>query len=134
MRSVASGTAAKTHACAACSPASVPASRSTSLLSAGLVSPQPHRAHPVSKGYSILTHHPNVDPKNMHRIVFDHLNARFPGKGEPQIEGGSAKAQGRNGMTNGALGATGTDYFQYCFREDIPEDVDLVLIEQGELV
>ncbi|BEI80570.1 hypothetical protein CcaverHIS002_0110990 [Cutaneotrichosporon cavernicola] len=83
----------------------------------------------VSKGYSILTHHPNVDPGNMHRIVFDHLNARFPGKGEPAIEGESRKAEGRNGMTNGALGATGTDYFQYCFTEDIPPDVDLVLVE-----
>ncbi|BEJ03916.1 hypothetical protein CcaverHIS641_0110910 [Cutaneotrichosporon cavernicola] len=66
---------------------------------------------------------------NMHRIVFDHLNARFPGKGEPAIEGESRKAEGRNGMTNGALGATGTDYFQYCFTEDIPPDVDLVLVE-----
>ncbi|KLT44089.1 CAP64-like protein, partial [Cutaneotrichosporon oleaginosum] len=85
----------------------------------------------VSKGYSIFSHHPNVDPRNMHRIVFDHLNAKFPGKGEPKIEGESAKAEGRNGITNGALGATGTDYFQYCFGESIPDDVDLVLIEQA---
>src|SRR5689334_865046 len=28
----------------------------------------------------------------------------------------------------------GTDYFSLCFQEHISEDVDLVIIEQGELV
>lgn len=86
----------------------------------------------MSKGFGILTHHPNVDPLNMHRIIFDHLNAKFPGKGEVAIAE-SRKDEGRNGITNGALGATGTDYFQYCFSEHMTEDVDLVLVEQGEL-
>lgn len=96
----------------------------------------------MSKGFSIVSHHPNVDPANMHRIVFDHLNAKFPGSGEPAIEGESRKAEGRNGITNGALGATSTDYFKcasvsgcadprYCFSETTPPDVDLVLIEEG---
>lgn len=43
--------------------------------------------------------------------------------------GFSARAKGVNSMINGAQGATGSDYFSYCFGEHIPEDVDLVVIE-----
>jgi len=32
-------------------------------------------------------------------------------------------------MINGAVAATGSDYFSMCFGEHIPEDVDLVLVE-----
>lgn len=67
----------------------------------------------------------------MHRMIFEHLNAKFPGTGEIALQE-SRKAEGRNGFTNTAVRATGTDYYQYCFGEHLTEDVDLVLIETGK--
>lgn len=112
----------------------------------------------------------------MHRLIFDHLDSRFPSSRPvvyqaltqakenitPQqlinnvsfvdvaayegpleqdvaaIErpigrayGFSAREKGVNSMINGAQGATGSGYFAYCFAEHIPEDVDLVIIEQA---
>lgn len=32
---------------------------------------------------------------------------------------------------NGAVGASGSDYFSYCFHLHIPREVDLVFVEQG---
>ena len=45
--------------------------------------------------------------------------------------GFSAKSLGVNSFVNGAQGATGSDYFGFCFGEHIPQDVDLVLVELG---
>lgn len=32
-------------------------------------------------------------------------------------------------LINGAVPATGSDYYSMCFKEHIPEDVDIVIIE-----
>lgn len=88
----------------------------------------------MSVGYGIHVHNASTSTMNMHRIVFDHLNARFPGKADPVFGSGetvSAKHEGRNGFSNAALRATGTDYFQYCLGDHVTDDVDLVLVEQG---
>jgi hypothetical protein len=45
--------------------------------------------------------------------------------------GFSGRELGVNSFVNGAQGATGSDYFAYCFAEHVPEDVDLVLVELG---
>lgn len=138
----------------------------------------------VSKGHGILwgfpDKNPPVDPKyrnpNMHRVIFDHLDARFPancpmvqqaldaaekamtpelrannvsvidvaayeGTLEQDVSvierpisrayGFSAREKGVNSMINGAQGASGSSYFAYCFGEHIPEDVDLIIVEQA---
>ncbi|ORY23426.1 hypothetical protein BCR39DRAFT_549216 [Naematelia encephala] len=56
-------------------------------------------------------------PENMHVLVFDWLNATFP---HPE-----------NRLVNGAQGGVGAGYFGWCFKEHIPEDSDLVLVELG---
>lgn len=43
--------------------------------------------------------------------------------------GFSAREKGVKSMVNGAQGATGSDYFSFCYAEHIPEDVDLVMVE-----
>lgn len=91
----------------------------------------------------------------LHRLVFEHLNRLFPQKAGTAY-GESGRDRGMNSYVNGALGATGewphirplptairqrddrtftrtgSDYFSLCFKEHIPEDVDLVVIELGE--
>lgn len=47
--------------------------------------------------------------------------------------GFNGKELGVNSMVNGAVGGTGSGYFGYCFGEHIPEDVDLIVIELGEV-
>lgn len=110
----------------------------------------------------------------MHRVLFDHLDARFPSRSPGVAEavalaqeqmtkeqlarnasiidlasyrgdlaqdvgsidrpisrayGFSGASLGVNSLINGAQGATGSNYFSYCFGEQIPEDVDLVVLE-----
>ncbi|TXT11073.1 hypothetical protein VHUM_01824 [Vanrija humicola] len=55
--------------------------------------------------------------ENLHFLVFDWLNATFPNAG--------------NRFVNGAQGGVGAGYFAWCFKEHIPTDVDLVLVELG---
>ncbi|KAK8850316.1 hypothetical protein IAR55_004233 [Kwoniella newhampshirensis] len=84
----------------------------------------------VSKGHGLDAEdgdNPHT-PKNLNRIVFDHLNTLFPSP-NGIVTGKSGKDEGKNSFINGAQGGMGTDYFSLCFNEHIPEDVDLVLIE-----
>ncbi|KAL1408264.1 hypothetical protein Q8F55_005070 [Vanrija albida] len=84
----------------------------------------------VSLGHGLHTDDEERGPENMHRQIFDWLNEKFPGKGEPAIEPeGSLKAEGRNGFFNGAQGGVGGDYFSMCFKEHFPLDTDLLFIE-----
>nr|XP_019012223.1 uncharacterized protein I206_03068 [Kwoniella pini CBS 10737]OCF51004.1 hypothetical protein I206_03068 [Kwoniella pini CBS 10737] len=55
--------------------------------------------------------------ENLHVLIFDWLNTTFP---NPQ-----------NRFINGAQGGVGAGYFGWCFKEHIPEDSDLILVEQG---
>ncbi|WWC92047.1 uncharacterized protein L201_007001 [Kwoniella dendrophila CBS 6074] len=84
----------------------------------------------VSKGHGLDA--PDGDnahtPKNLNRIIFDHLNDLFPNPKGIKT-GSSGRSEGKNTFVNGAQGGMGTDYFSLCFNEHIPEDVDLVLIE-----
>lgn len=129
--------------------------------------------------YGSRTHppyHPKYRRPNMHRVIFDHLDARFPAdcptiqqaldaaeaKYTPEAKeagallvdvaavegtldrdvgaiteplsrayGFSAREKGVNSMINGAQGATGSGYFAYCFAEHIPEDADIIIVEQA---
>ncbi|KAL1406640.1 hypothetical protein Q8F55_008346 [Vanrija albida] len=86
----------------------------------------------VSKGHTLGDHHEMTCTLNFHRRIFDHLDAKFPGKDQPFISEPtteSKKDEGRNGFVNGAQGGTGSDYFSMCFQEHIPTDVDLVIVE-----
>ncbi|EIW68892.1 hypothetical protein TREMEDRAFT_31125, partial [Tremella mesenterica DSM 1558] len=56
-------------------------------------------------------------PENMHVLIFDWLNFTFPHPG--------------NRLINGAQGGVGAGYFGWCFKEHIPDDSDLVLLELG---
>ncbi|KAL7419642.1 hypothetical protein Q5752_005555 [Cryptotrichosporon argae] len=56
-------------------------------------------------------------PENLHVIVFDWLNKTFP--------------HAENRFINGAQGGVGSGYFGWCFKEHIPEDSDLILVELG---
>jgi hypothetical protein len=46
------------------------------------------------------------DPKNLNRIIFDHLDALFP-QAAGTVLGESGRELGKNGFVNGALGGTG---------------------------
>jgi hypothetical protein len=46
------------------------------------------------------------DPKNLNRIIFDHLDALFP-QAAGTVLGESGRDLGKNGFVNGALGGTG---------------------------
>ncbi|WWC72366.1 uncharacterized protein I206_106328 [Kwoniella pini CBS 10737] len=86
----------------------------------------------VSKGHGLDA--PDGDnphtPRNLNRIIFDHLNERFPNPNGISL-GKSGLAEGKNTFVNGAQGGMGSDYFSLCFSEHIPDEVDLVLIELG---
>ncbi|KAK8861417.1 hypothetical protein IAR55_002236 [Kwoniella newhampshirensis] len=56
-------------------------------------------------------------PDNLHVMIFDWLNENFP---HPE-----------NRFVNGAQGGVGAGYFGWCFKEHIPEDSDLILLELG---
>ncbi|WWD16677.1 hypothetical protein CI109_101107 [Kwoniella shandongensis] len=56
-------------------------------------------------------------PDNLHVMIFDWLNEQFP---HPD-----------NRFVNGAQGGVGAGYFGWCFKEHIPEDSDLILLELG---
>jgi hypothetical protein len=103
---------------------------------------------PVSKGHGLQTNDDLNAPTNMHRIIFDHLNALYPAQGGV-VTGMSGAETGANGFINGAQGGVGeradaqncerielivagTDYYSVCFAEHIPPDVDIVLVELGE--
>lgn len=55
--------------------------------------------------------------ENLHVQIFDFLNKTFP---HPE-----------NRLVNGAQGGVGAGYFGWCFKEHIPVDPDLVLLELG---
>ncbi|CAD6574764.1 MAG: CAP64 protein product - [Tremellales sp. Tagirdzhanova-0007] len=82
----------------------------------------------VSKGFGLNEHSEINSSGNLNRIVFDHLNELFPAANGVMTDV-SGKEDGKNAFVNGAQGGTGTNYFAMCFKEHIPEDVDLVLIE-----
>ncbi|KAJ9121925.1 hypothetical protein QFC24_004507 [Naganishia onofrii] len=72
----------------------------------------------VSAGHGLIVRGPTNErsgPLNMHKRIFDNLTAKYP---HPDHK-----------FTNGAVAATGSEYFATCFAEHIPEDVDLVMIE-----
>ncbi|WRT70476.1 uncharacterized protein IL334_007474 [Kwoniella shivajii] len=84
----------------------------------------------VSKGHGLNA--PDGDnphtPRNLNRVVFDHLDSLFPAANGIS-KGESGKKSNKNSIINGAQGGMGTDYFSLCFNEHIPDDVDLVIIE-----
>jgi hypothetical protein len=86
----------------------------------------------VSKGHGIKHHDGLYAPENMHVRIFNYLDDKFPGNGNAVFKE-SAKDNGKNSFVNGAQGGVGSDYFSMCFGEHIPDDVDLVIIELGEL-
>ncbi|WVF66903.1 hypothetical protein IAT40_001646 [Kwoniella sp. CBS 6097] len=67
---------------------------------------------PAQMGATTLYSH-----QNLHYMIFDWLNRTFPHAG--------------NRFVNGAQGGVGAGYFGWCFKEHIPEDSDLILVEQG---
>ncbi|KAL0252442.1 hypothetical protein I308_101834 [Cryptococcus tetragattii IND107] len=73
-------------------------------------------SHPIAPlvhlGASTLYSH-----ENLHMQIFEWLNETFP---NPD-----------NRFINGAQGGVGAAYFGWCFKEHIPEDSDLVLLELG---
>ncbi|GFZ43067.1 hypothetical protein JCM24511_00785 [Saitozyma sp. JCM 24511] len=82
----------------------------------------------ISLGHGVGPDYDPNEPRVLHRLVFEHLNRLFPQKAGTAY-GESGRDRGMNSYVNGALGATGSDYFSLCFKEHIPEDVDLVVIE-----
>jgi len=86
----------------------------------------------VSKGFGIRHADAPYAPANMHMIIFNWLNERFGGKVKPVFKE-SGKPTGANALMNGAQGGVGSDYFSMCFGEHMSDDLDLVLIELGEL-
>jgi hypothetical protein len=88
----------------------------------------------------------------MHRIIFEHLHSLSPlSAGDPvpfdsnssisQVGSASGerasfyvsgKKEGKNSLINGALGATGSGYFAYCWGKHVPEDADLYIVELCE--
>lgn len=104
------------------------------------------RGEPWSMGVlggSVSTGHGLRDPTgevlsefNMHRILFDHLNATFPSaKGSilhsVRASGEAGPNDGHNTFINGAVPARGSDYFAYCSHLHVPEDADLVILENA---
>ncbi|KAL7419162.1 hypothetical protein Q5752_005998 [Cryptotrichosporon argae] len=95
----------------------------------------------VSRGQGLRAFQPSeqLSPYNMHRIVFDHLDALFPhalpaGATPPPdplglYDGKQGIHIGLNGIVNGAQAAMGSEYFSMCHAEHVPDDVDLVLLE-----
>ncbi|KAJ9106092.1 hypothetical protein QFC21_001232 [Naganishia friedmannii] len=74
----------------------------------------------VSTGHGLNRDGPTNEkegPLNMHRQVYDWIQRKFPNKDHK--------------FANGAIPASGSNYFATCFAEHIPEDADLVLIELG---
>ncbi|WVQ73720.1 hypothetical protein IAR50_003300 [Cryptococcus sp. DSM 104548] len=77
-------------------------------------------SHPISPlahlGASTL-----YSPENLHVQIFEWLDRAFPSKNPER----------KNRFVNGAQGGVGAAYFGWCFKEHIPEEVDLVLLELG---
>ncbi|ODO09192.1 hypothetical protein I350_02792 [Cryptococcus amylolentus CBS 6273] len=77
-------------------------------------------SHPISPlahlGASTL-----YSPENLHVQIFEWLDRAFP----------SRNPERKNRFVNGAQGGVGAAYFGWCFKEHIPEEVDLVLLELG---
>lgn len=69
--------------------------------------------------------------RNMHNIFFEHLNSMFPSR-EPAIEGNKRKDGVHNIFRNGAEPGRGSDYFSMCQQLHVSDDVDIVVVEQGE--
>lgn len=78
---------------------------------------------------------------NLNRILFDHLNKLWPAP-NGWIKNESGRKENKNSYINGAQGGTGafavcvwlmtgTGYFSRCFGEHLPEDMDIVVIEQA---
>lgn len=87
-------------------------------------------------------------PLNLHHQIFQFLNSSFPAPShtsyhpmkkplDEEIIGKNKPTQvdnhpiPRNTFINGAQGGVGSDYFAGCWKEHIPEDSDLVLVELG---
>ncbi|KAL7419164.1 hypothetical protein Q5752_006000 [Cryptotrichosporon argae] len=105
----------------------------------------------VSTGHGLMVHDARTAPSNMHRRIFDRLSARFPSPwarahaseraGAAAEDGthafgalvggadGAARSEGKHAFVNGAIPASGANYFSMCFAEHIPHDADLVLVE-----
>ncbi|KAL7419490.1 hypothetical protein Q5752_006328 [Cryptotrichosporon argae] len=108
----------------------------------------------VSGGHGLPQPNTGDQLSNMHRRAFEHLNERFPSPwavehaaehaaAPPNDVSNSfgatigwfrkdqAKALGdrKNAFINGAFAGTGSNYFSACYRERIPEDVDIVMVE-----
>ncbi|WVQ79025.1 hypothetical protein IAT38_001117 [Cryptococcus sp. DSM 104549] len=97
----------------ASSPVSAPDSKTEDNIDITEAPPPSHPIAPLSHlGASTL-----YSPDNLHVLIFDWLNETFP---HPE-----------NRFVNGAQGGVGAGYFGWCFKEHIPEDSDLVLLELG---
>ncbi|OCF42382.1 hypothetical protein I317_03757 [Kwoniella heveanensis CBS 569] len=100
-------------------PPGVPSKRAEQPISAAAANvditetaPSADSSPPAQMGATTLYSH-----QNLHYMIFDWLNKTFPNPG--------------NRFVNGAQGGVGAGYFGWCFKEHIPEDSDLILVEQG---
>ncbi|BEI81290.1 hypothetical protein CcaverHIS002_0204500 [Cutaneotrichosporon cavernicola] len=64
---------------------------------------------------------------NMHTVLFNYLDSRFPQPGGKVMERTGEADQ--NSLVNGALGGRGTEYFAMCSDLHLPEDLDLLVLE-----
>lgn len=93
------------------------------------------------------------NPLNLHSQIFGFLNRIFPAvtlpndlddPGNPtknppgtppdDVQGTHSSHhhyRGKNTFINGAQGGVGSDYFAGCWKEHLPEDADLVIVELG---
>ncbi|ODO02850.1 hypothetical protein I350_05691 [Cryptococcus amylolentus CBS 6273] len=65
---------------------------------------------------------------NLHRIIFDRIDHLYPAP-NGAVTGKNGRAEGMNSYVNGAQGASGSQYFSLCYREHLPEDMDVVFVE-----
>jgi hypothetical protein len=62
----------------------------------------------VSQGHGLFGEgvSPRNHPRNLNKIIFDHLNALFPQQAGVMLDE-SGREKGMNSFVNGALGGTG---------------------------
>jgi hypothetical protein len=97
-------------------------------------------------------HAPGLRSRSMHRIMFEHLHSISPLSADDPIPfnstsltgqsgsqsgvraalGEDGRKDGKNSLINGAMGATGSSYYAYCWGEHMPRDADIYIIELGE--
>lgn len=68
---------------------------------------------------------------NMHVIFFNYLNKLFPQADGAVMDHTGASAQ--NSLVNGAQFGKASEYFVMCSQVHLPDDVDLIVVETGEI-